>query len=74
MLMGTSRAVIGFWMVHAAATPGMMDESVNGLLELIARKVSCGRLSAAAIRSRMRPKRTKRYAGRGTTGKLILTT
>ncbi len=71
MLMGTSRAVIGFWLVHAAAA-GMMDESVNDLLSLIESgelKVIVGdgyplaeaRAAHEALRSR------------GTTGKLILT-
>lgn len=36
MLMGTSRAVVGFWLVHCTMRPGMMDEAVGGLLELIA--------------------------------------
>jgi NADPH2:quinone reductase len=36
MLMGTSRAVVGFWLVHCATRPGMMDEAVGGLLELMA--------------------------------------
>jgi NADPH2:quinone reductase len=72
MLMGTSRAVIGFWLVHAAAKPGMMDASVKDLLQLIESgelKVIVGgsypladaRLAHEALR------------GRGTSGKLILT-
>jgi NADPH2:quinone reductase len=73
MLMGTSRAVIGFWLVHAAAKPGMLDESVKDLLGLIASKelrafvggsypLADARAAHEALRSR------------GTTGKLILTT
>lgn len=35
MLMGTSRAVIGFWLVHCMTKPGMMDAAVEDLLNLI---------------------------------------
>ena len=28
MLMGTSRAVIGFWLVHCMTKPGMMDAAM----------------------------------------------
>src|SRR4051812_18675021 len=30
-LMGTSRAVIGFWLAHCMGRPEMMDEAMNGL-------------------------------------------
>ncbi len=35
MLMGTSRSVIGFWLVHCMTKPGMMDAAVEDLLNLI---------------------------------------
>lgn len=35
MLMGTSRAVIGFWLVHCMTKPGMMDAAVEDLLNLV---------------------------------------
>lgn len=73
MLMGTSRSVVGFWMVHAAAKPGMMDESVNGLLALIA----SGELRAFVGGSYPLEDAAKAHEAlrsRGTTGKLILTT
>lgn len=35
MLIGTSRAVIGFWLAHCMTKPGMMDEAVEDLLNMI---------------------------------------
>src|SRR3982750_392784 len=35
-LMGTSRAVIGFWLAHCMSRPEMMDEAMNGLLPMVA--------------------------------------
>src|SRR3954462_14517804 len=35
-LMGTSRAVIGFWLAHCMARPEMMDAAMNDLLPMVA--------------------------------------
>ena len=35
-LMGTSRAVIGFWLAHCMSRPEMMDAAMNELLPLVA--------------------------------------
>ncbi|TFV89327.1 NADPH:quinone oxidoreductase family protein [Blastococcus sp. CT_GayMR20] len=35
-LMGTSRAVIGFWLAHCMARPQMMDAAMNELLPMVA--------------------------------------
>ena len=35
-LMGTSRAVIGFWLAHCMARPQMMDAAMNDLLPMVA--------------------------------------
>src|SRR3954454_6660470 len=35
-LMGTSRAVIGFWLAHCLARPQLMDAAMNALLPLVA--------------------------------------
>jgi NADPH2:quinone reductase len=71
MLMGTSRAVVGFWLVHCMTRPGMMDEAVKGLLEL----VESGELTM--VEGGSFPLDQARAAheairGRGTSGKLIL--
>ena len=71
MLMGTSRAVIGFWLVHCMTQPPMMDEAVNGLLALVAdgtvKTVEGGTFALADARAAHEAIR-----GRGTSGKLIL--
>lgn len=71
MLMGTSRAVIGFWLVHCMTKPGMMDEAVGGLLELAAAGeitlVDGGSYPLADARAAHEAIR-----GRGTSGKLSL--
>jgi NADPH2:quinone reductase len=73
MLMGTSRAVVGFWLVHCASKPGMMDAAVNDLLQMIAKRelrvIEGGSYPLADAR-----KAHEDLRGRGTTGKLILTT
>lgn len=71
MLMGTSRAIVGFWLVHCMTKPGMMDAAMNDLLALIAsgelRAVEGGSFPLAEARGAHEAIR-----GRGTTGKLIL--
>lgn len=71
MLMGTSRAVIGFWLVHCMTKPGMMDEAVNGLLELVAkgelRTIAGGEYPLAEAR-----RAHEDIRARGTSGKLVL--
>lgn len=71
MLMGTSKAVIGFWLVHCMTKPGMMDDAVNDLLALLA----AGELTV--VEGGSYPLAEARRAhedirGRGTTGKLTL--
>ncbi|MFY9488284.1 MAG: zinc-binding dehydrogenase [Solirubrobacterales bacterium] len=71
-LIGRSRAVIGFWMVHCATVPGMLDAAVNGLLELI----SAGELRAIVGGSYLLADARQAHEdirARGTTGKLVLT-
>lgn len=71
MLMGTSRAVIGFWLVHCMAVPGMLDEAINTMLEWIAdgelKAIAGGEYALADAKSAHEAIR-----GRGTSGKLIL--
>lgn len=71
MLMGTSRAVIGFWLVHCMTRPGMMDAAMNDLLALVAsgelKTVEGGSFALADARGAHEAIR-----GRGTTGKLVL--
>lgn len=71
MLMGTSRAVIGFWLVHCMTRPGMMNEAVEGLLSLVAsgdlRTIEGGSFALADARAAHEAIRS-----RGTSGKLIL--
>jgi NADPH2:quinone reductase len=70
MLMGTSKAVVGFWLVHCMTKPGMMDV-VNDLLALVASGdltvVEGGSFPLADARAAHEAIR-----GRGTSGKLIL--
>lgn len=70
-LMGRSRAVVGFWMVHCATVPGMLDEAMNGLLDLVAggelRAIVGGSYPLAEAR-----RAHEDIRGRGTTGKLVL--
>jgi NADPH2:quinone reductase len=35
-LMGRSRAVIGFWLVHCASRPGMLAEAMDGMFAMVA--------------------------------------
>lgn len=71
MLMGTSRAVIGFWLVHCMTKPAMMDAAINDLLELVdsaqLRTIDGGSYPLSEARAAHEAIR-----GRGTSGKLIL--
>lgn len=73
VLMGRSRAVVGFWMVHCATVPGMLDEAMRGLLDMVERRelraVVGGSYPLAEAR-----RAHEDIRGRGTTGKLVLTT
>lgn len=70
-LMASSRAVVGFWLVHCTRDPQMMDDAVRGLLELIAsgelRTVDGGSWPLAEARAAHEALRS-----RGTSGKLSL--
>jgi NADPH:quinone reductase-like Zn-dependent oxidoreductase len=70
-LMGTSRAVIGFWLAHCMARPEMMDVAMNELLPMGAdgslRPVGGGRYPMTAVREAHQD-----LLGRRTTGKLVL--
>ncbi len=71
-LIGRSRAIVGFWMVHCATVPGMLDEAVNGLFDLITagnlRVIVGGSYPLAEAR-----RAHEDIRARGTTGKLVLT-
>ncbi|MBI4898198.1 MAG: zinc-binding dehydrogenase [Actinobacteria bacterium] len=71
-LIGRSRAIVGFWMVHCTMVPGMLDEAVNGLFDLITagdlRMIVGGSYPLAEAR-----RAHEDIRGRGTTGKLVLT-
>lgn len=71
MLMGTSRAVIGFWLVHCMTKPGMMDDAVKPLLEMVAsgelRTIAGGEYPLADAR-----RAHEDIRARGTSGKLVL--
>src|SRR3954468_2917618 len=70
-LMGTSRAVIGFWLAHCMSRPEMMDEAMNGLLPMVAdgslRAVGGGRYPLSAVREAHQD-----LLARRTTGKLVI--
>src|SRR3954468_14198819 len=70
-LMGTSRAVIGFWLAHCMSRPEMMDAAMNELLPLVAegalKPVGGGRSPLADVRQAHEDLR-----GRRSTGKLVL--
>lgn len=70
-LMGTSRGVIGFWLVHCMTKPGMMDAAMSELLELIAtgelKTIEGGSYPLADARAAHEAIRS-----RATSGKLIL--
>src|SRR5690349_15642350 len=70
-LMGTSRAVIGFWLAHCMGRPEMMDEAMTGQLEVVSngtlRPVGGGRYPMSAVREAHQD-----LLARRTTGKLVL--
>jgi NADPH2:quinone reductase len=70
-LMGTSRAVIGFWLAHCMTRPEMMDTAMTDLLSMVAdgtlKPVSGGRYPLTAVREAHQDLRARR-----TTGKLTL--
>jgi NADPH:quinone reductase len=70
-LMGTSRAVIGFWLAHCMSRPSMMDDALTELLPLVAdgalKPVGGGRYPLSAVREAHQD-----ILSRRTTGKLVL--
>ncbi len=70
-LMGTSRAVVGFWLAHCTARPEMLDEAMTDLLALTAagdlRPVLGGRYPMSAVREAHQD-----LLARRSTGKLVL--
>ncbi|PWW23790.1 NADPH:quinone reductase-like Zn-dependent oxidoreductase [Geodermatophilus normandii] len=70
-LMGTSRAVIGFWLAHCMSRPAMMDDALTELLPLVAdgalKPVGGGRYPLSAVREAHQD-----ILSRRTTGKLVL--
>jgi NADPH2:quinone reductase len=70
-LMGTSRAVIGFWLAHCMARPEMLDAAMNELLPLVAegalKPVVGGRYPLSAVREAHQD-----LLARRSTGKLVL--
>ncbi|HVI37107.1 MAG TPA: zinc-binding dehydrogenase, partial [Gaiellales bacterium] len=70
-LMGTSRAVIGFWLAHCMSRPEMMDAAMEELLAMVAdgvlKPVGGGRYPLSAVREAHQD-----LLGRRTTGKLVL--
>jgi NADPH2:quinone reductase len=70
-LMGTSRAVIGFWLTHCLSRPSMMSDAMEELLDLVVSgelaPVAGGRYPMAAVREAHQD-----ILSRRTTGKLVL--
>jgi NADPH2:quinone reductase len=70
-LMGTSRAVIGFWLAHCFSRPQMLDDAISDLLALVTegalRPVAGGRYPLTAVREAHQD-----LLARRTTGKLVL--
>jgi NADPH2:quinone reductase len=70
-LMGTSRAVIGFWLVHCMSRPEMMDAAMNDLLPMVAdgvlKPVVGGRYPLSNVRAAHED-----LLARRSTGKLVL--
>jgi NADPH2:quinone reductase len=70
-LMGRSRAVLGFWLVHAATRPGMLAEAMDGMVEMVRagtlRPVVGGEFPLAEAR-----RAHEDLLARRSTGKLVL--
>ena len=70
-LMGTSRAVIGFWLAHCMMRPHMMDAAMNELLPMVAegalKPVAGGRYPLSDVR-----KAHEDLLSRRSTGKLVV--
>jgi NADPH:quinone reductase-like Zn-dependent oxidoreductase len=66
--MGTSRAVIGFWLAHCFTRPQMLDAAVTDLLSLVAagdlRPVDGGRYPLTAVREAHQNLRARRTSGK----------
>src|SRR5215213_1971000 len=67
-LMGTSRAVIGFWLAHCFSRPAMLDDAMNDLLPMVAEgaltPVSGGRYPLSAVREAHQDLRARRTSGK----------
>ncbi|WP_138732585.1 quinone oxidoreductase family protein [Modestobacter excelsi] len=67
-LMGTSRAVIGFWLAHCFSRPEMLDQAMGELLPLVAdgalTPVSGGRYPLTAVREAHQDLRARRTSGK----------
>src|SRR3954468_15427960 len=70
-LMGTSRAVVGFWLAHCMARPQMMDAAMHDLLPMVAegslKPVVGGGFPLSAVREAH-----QELLARRSTGKLVL--
>ena len=70
-LMGTSRAVVGFWLAHCFSRPSMLDDALGELLPLVAegalKPIAGGRYPLSAVREAHQD-----LLARRTTGKLTL--
>jgi NADPH2:quinone reductase len=67
-LMGTSRAVIGFWLAHCFGRPEMLDQAMGDLLPMVAdgalKPVSGGRYPLTAVREAHQDLRARRTSGK----------
>jgi NADPH2:quinone reductase len=70
-LMGRSRAVLGFWLVHAITRPGMLAEAMAGMFEMVRagtlRPIVGGEFPLAEAR-----RAHEELLARRSTGKLVL--
>jgi NADPH2:quinone reductase len=70
-LMGTSRAVIGFWLAHCMARPEMMDAAMHDLLPMVAEGVLKPVVGGRYPLSRVHEAHED-LLGRRSTGKLVI--